>query len=132
MNFVENFNQLFDKSFFVFLDTKLLEPSMPRGAHGLVTALCLYLPKVRGFGFTAIGPITRSIACAPESFFSVEIGPPVPGQVLAVALLVAVALGPLVLARGVSDSRQSRPGASGRFRATAGALPSIRSKFNES
>lgn len=46
MNFVENFNALFDHSFFVFLDTKFFEQAIPRGAHGLLTSLCLYLPKV--------------------------------------------------------------------------------------
>lgn len=46
MNFVENFNALFDQSFFVFLDTKLFEQAVPRGAHAVLTAMCLYLPKV--------------------------------------------------------------------------------------
>ena len=46
MNFVENFNALFDQSFFVFLDTKLFEQVVPTGAHGVLTSLCLYAPKV--------------------------------------------------------------------------------------
>lgn len=46
MNFVENFNALFDQSFFVFLDTKLFAQAVPRRSHGALTALCLYLPKV--------------------------------------------------------------------------------------
>eukprot|EP00904_Undaria_pinnatifida_P006719 jgi/Undpi1/3177/HiC_scaffold_15.g06551.m1 len=46
MNFVENFNALFDQSFFVFLDTKLFAQAVPRGSRGVLTALCLYLPKV--------------------------------------------------------------------------------------
>ncbi|CAM9856807.1 unnamed protein product [Scytosiphon promiscuus] len=46
MNFVENFNGLFDQSFFVFLDTKLFGPAVPRTAHGVFTALCLYAPKL--------------------------------------------------------------------------------------
>lgn len=46
MNFVENFNALFDQSFFVFLDTKLFEQAVPRGSHGALTSLCLYAPKV--------------------------------------------------------------------------------------
>lgn len=53
MNFVENFNALFDQSFFVFLDTKLFEQVVPTGAHGVLTSLCLYAPKV--------GPIRHSI-----------------------------------------------------------------------
>lgn len=47
MNFVENFNALFDQSFFVFLDTKLFAQVVPPGPHTLLTALNLYLPKVR-------------------------------------------------------------------------------------
>lgn len=47
MNFVENFNALFDQSFFVFLDTKLFKQALPSGAHGMLTVLCLYLPKVQ-------------------------------------------------------------------------------------
>lgn len=47
MNFMENFNALFDQSFFVFLDTKLFEQAMSRAAHGVLTALCLYAPKVQ-------------------------------------------------------------------------------------
>ncbi|CAM9737747.1 unnamed protein product [Sphacelaria rigidula] len=43
---IANFHNLFDQSFFVFLDTKLLRQSLPAGAHGVLTALCLYLPKV--------------------------------------------------------------------------------------
>ncbi|CAN0538259.1 unnamed protein product, partial [Ectocarpus sp. 12 AP-2014] len=46
MNFMENFNALFDQSFFVFLDTKLFERVVPRGPHGVLTALCLYAPKL--------------------------------------------------------------------------------------
>eukprot|EP00752_Nemacystus_decipiens_P008625 g7702.t1 len=46
MNFMENFNALFDQSFFVFLDTKLFEQVVPRGAHGALTSLCLYAPKL--------------------------------------------------------------------------------------
>eukprot|EP00903_Cladosiphon_okamuranus_P018115 g16670.t1 len=46
MNFVENFNALFDQSFFVFLDTKLFEQVVPGAAHGVLTSLCLYAPKL--------------------------------------------------------------------------------------
>ncbi|CAM9634442.1 unnamed protein product, partial [Hapterophycus canaliculatus] len=46
MNFVENFNGLFDQSFFVFLDTKLVGQAAPRTTHGVFTALCLYAPKL--------------------------------------------------------------------------------------
>lgn len=54
MNFVENFHNLFDQSFFVFLDTKMLRQTLPPGVHGVLTALCLYLPKV-GVGVTGGG-----------------------------------------------------------------------------
>lgn len=54
MNFMENFNALFDQSFFVFLDTKLFETVVPSGAHGVLTALCLYAPKVRYTALTRI------------------------------------------------------------------------------
>lgn len=46
MNFMENFNALFDQSFFVFLDTKLFEQVVPGAAHAALTTLCLYAPKV--------------------------------------------------------------------------------------
>lgn len=65
MNFVENFNGLFDQSFFVFLDSKLFGQAVPRTAHGVFTALCLYAPKV-GHRFShAIGrsPLLMRVPC---------------------------------------------------------------------
>ena len=60
MNFVENFNALFDQSFFVFLDTKLFEQALPRGAHGALTSLSLYLPKVYSRG-VVFAPMTSGV-----------------------------------------------------------------------
>ncbi|CAN0331619.1 unnamed protein product [Discosporangium mesarthrocarpum] len=47
MNFVENFNALYDQSFFVFLNHKLMAQVMPARARVVLTSLSLYLPKAR-------------------------------------------------------------------------------------